>query len=429
MTTKGIDNNPMKILVAFFFLLTHLAFTQEGTILDLKIQGNRKLKSSFIKKISDIKSGAKLDSIAIEADIKRLKRLPSIAHAYYQVFPAGNATYNVFYKIEENFTIIPSANVYTTNNGEFAYRLGLYEFNLFGRNMTFGGFYQKDIYSSYALNFRAPFLFSRQLGLAVNYQDLTTQEPVFFDNGTADYKYNNVSTEVLGLFQLDFNNRFELGVNYFTEDYQYKSGALSPNVPQELRVHKLLYKLIYEYNNLNYDYQYVEGFRSIFNFQYVTSRNEAQLPAFLIGWNDFQYFKRFGNKGNWATRLRLGVATNNETPFAPFSVDNNLNIRGVGNIIDRGTAAIVLNTEYRYTLYEKGWFSLQGNAFIDAGSWRNPGGDFGDFGDAQNIRVYPGVGVRFIHKKIFNAIFRIDYGYGITKDATQGLVFGIGQYF
>lgn len=429
MTTKGIDNNPMKILVAFFFLLTHLAFTQEGTILDLKIQGNRKLKSSFIKKISDIKSGAKLDSIAIEADIKRLKRLPSIAHAYYQVFPAGNATYNVFYKIEENFTIIPSANVYTTNNGEFAYRLGLYEFNLFGRNMTFGGFYQKDIYSSYALNFRAPFLFSRQLGLAVNYQDLTTQEPVFFDNGTADYKYNNVSTEVLGLFQLDFNNRFELGVNYFTEDYQYKSGALSPNVPQELRVHKLLYKLIYEYNNLNYDYQYVEGFRSIFNFQYVTSRNEAQLPAFLIGWNDFQYFKRFGNKGNWATRLRLGVATNNETPFAPFSVDNNLNIRGVGNIIDRGTAAIVLNTEYRYTLYEKGWFSLQGNAFIDAGSWRNPGGDFGDFGDAQNIRVYPGVGVRFIHKKIFNAIFRIDYGYGVTKDATQGLVFGIGQYF
>jgi outer membrane protein assembly factor BamA len=150
--------------VAFFFLLTHLAFTQEGTILDLKIQGNTKLKSSFIKKISDIKSGAKLDSIAIEADIKRLKRLPSIAHAYYQVFPAGNATYNVFYKIEENFTIIPSANVYTTNNGEFAYRLGLYEFNLFGRNMTFGGFYQKDIYSSYALNFRAPFFVFTTIG-------------------------------------------------------------------------------------------------------------------------------------------------------------------------------------------------------------------------------------------------------------------------
>lgn len=419
----------MKTLSIFFFLLTSLAYAQDATVADLKVEGNKKLKSSFVKKLSNIKAGAKLDSTIIEADIKLLKRLPSIANATYQVFPVLDDTYNVVYNIEENFTIIPSANVYTTNDDEFAYRLGLYEFNLFGRNMTFGGFYQKDIYSSYALKFKAPYLFSRQFGLAVNYQDLTTQEPVFFDNTTADYKYNNQSIEVLGLFQFDFKNSFELGLNYFTEDYEYKFGATNPNVPQDLQVHKLLYKLIYEYNNLDYNFQYVEGFRSILNFQYVSSRNEAQLPSFLIGWNDFQYFKRFGNKGNWASRLRLGLATNNDTPFAPFSVDNNLNIRGVGNSIDRGTAAIVLNTEYRHTLYEKDWFVLQGNAFVDAGSWRKPGGDFGNFGQSKNVRVYPGVGVRFIHKKIFNAIFRIDYGIGVSEGATQGLVFGIGQYF
>nr|WP_321232146.1 POTRA domain-containing protein [uncultured Psychroserpens sp.] len=420
----------MKTVITFILLFASFSYGQDVIVADLKVQGNKKLKSSFVKKISNIKPGVVLDSTVIEEDIRLLKRLPSIAHAYYQVFPSGDDnSYNVFYNIEENFTIIPSANVYTTNDDEFAYRLGLYEFNLFGQNMTFGGFYQKDIYDSYALNFRAPYLFSRQFGLALNYQNLTTQEPVFFDNTTADYKYNNESFEILGLYQLNFTNRIEVGLNYFTEDYEYKSGAVNPDVPQALRVHKLLYKLIYEYNNLDYDYQYVEGFRSIFNFQYVTSRNEAQLPAFLIGWNDFQYFHRFGNKGNWASRLRLGVASNDETPFAPFSVDNNLNIRGVGNTIDRGTAAIVLNTEYRHTLYEKGWFSLQGNAFVDAGSWRNPGGDFGDFSESQNIRVYPGVGLRFIHKKIFNAIFRIDYGFGVTSDATQGLVFGIGQYF
>ena len=42
----------------------------------------------------------------------------------------------------------------------------------------------------------------------------------------------------------------------------------------------------------------------------------------------------------------------------------------------------------------------------------------------DNVKIYPGLGLRFIHKKIYNAIFRIDYGYGITKDATKGLVFG-----
>ncbi len=418
------------IIVLVCLMFSVVSSSQNNKVADLKIQGNKKLKSSFVKKVSKIRSGVALDSSIIEDDIKLLKRLPSIAHAYYQVFPAENPNeYNVFYNIEENFTIIPSANVYTTNDDEFAYRLGLFEFNLLGQNIAIGGFYQKDIYDSYAINFRAPFLFSRKFGLALNYQNLTTQEPVFFNNTTADYRYNNESIEALLLYQLNFTNRFEFGLNFFTEDYEYKSGATSPSVPQELVVDKMLYKLIYEYNDLNYNYQYVEGFRSILNFQYVHSRDDEALPDFLIGWNDFQYFQRFGKRGNWASRLRLGLATNNDTPFAPFAVDNNLNIRGVGNLIDRGTAAIVLNTEYRHTLYEKGWFALQGNAFIDAGSWRNPGGDFGDFADTQNLRVYPGLGLRFIHKKIFNAIFRIDYGIGVTEDATQGLVFGIGQYF
>jgi len=409
-------------------LFTVSLFSQNYTVADLKIQGNKKLKSAFIKSISTIEAGEKLDSLIIEQDIKRLKRLPSVSHAYYQVFHSKNNECNEFYNIEENFTLIPSANIYTTNNDEFAYRLGLHEFNLLGRNIGFGGFYQKDIYSSYAINFRAPYLFSNTLGLAINYQDLTTQEPVFFDNTTADYKYNNQSLEILGLYELNFNNKFELGINYFVEDYLYKSGATNPNVPQELNVHKWLLKGIYEYNNLDYYYQYVSGFRNQFHFQYVTSTNDM-LPDFFISWNDFFYFRRFGTKGNWANRLRIGFSKNDKTPFAPFSVDNNLNVRGVGNTIDRGTGVIVLNTEFRYTIYEKNWFTLQGNAFVDAGSWRNPGGDFGDFSKADNVKVYPGLGLRFIHKKIYNAIFRIDYGHGITKNATKGFVFGIGQYF
>ncbi len=412
------------LMMALFFC----SYGQEYIVADLKVQGNKKTKASFIKKIASIKSGVALDTLLIEEDIKLLKRLPSVSHAYYQVYHSHDNQYNVFYNIEENFTLIPSLSVYTTNNDEFAFRAGLAEFNFLGRNMILGGFYQHDIYDSYAFNFRAPFLFSKSFGLAFTYQDLTTQEPVFFDGTTADYKYNNESFELLGLIRLNYNNRFELGASYFTEDYRYKSGATNPNVPQALNVHKWLAKGIYEFNNLNYDYQYVSGFRSMFNFQYVTS-TDAALPDFFIGWNDFYCFLRFGKRGNWANRLRIGLSSNDDTPFAPFSVDNNLNIRGVGNLIDRGTGVVVWNTEYRYTILDKNWFAIQGNAFVDSGSWRNPGGDFGDFSDSQNIRIYPGLGLRFIHKKIFNAIFRIDYGYGITQDATQGFVFGIGQYF
>lgn len=384
------------------FLISSAAISQ--TISEFSVQNNKKTRASFIKKITKVTEGAALDSLQLEADIERLKRLPGIAHAYYQVTSKDDGSYKVVYGLEENFTIIPSANVYTTNDDEFAYRIGLYEFNGLGRNIVFGGFYQRDIYSSFGVNFRAPYLFSNKTGVALNFQDLTTQEPVFLDNGTADYRYNNTSYEILALHEFNYNHRIEVGVNYFTENYDYKEGATSPDVPQSLEVKKLLYKLIYEYNDVNRFYYFVDGFKSTFNFQYVTTRDNT-LPEFLIGWNDFIYYKRVGKKGNWANRLRLGVATNNDSPFAPFAVDNNLNIRGVGNTIDRGTAAIVFNTEYRHTLFEKDWFVLQGNVFIDGGSWRNPGGDFGDFGDSQNLRIYPGTGVRFIHKRILIPYF------------------------
>lgn len=410
-----------------FFLIFTIGFAQENLVSEVQINGTQRTKVSFLKKLIVLKPGMVLDSAIIENDINRLKRLPAISFADFKVLPLHD-TYQVEYIVEENFTLIPFANLFSSSNDDFAFRIGLQEFNFLGKNITLGGFYQYDNFNSYGFSIRAPYLFTSKLGLAFNYNDFTTREPVFFDNTTADYRYNNQGIEVLGLYEFNSKNRMELGFSLFTEDYSYISGASNPQVPQQLNVDKHLIKLIYDYNDLKYFYQYLEGFRSILNFQYVGSSN-TNLPEFLIGFNDFTYFRRIGEKGNWASRLRLGLASNVETPFAPFTVDNNLNIRGVGNTIDRGTGAIVFNTEYRHTLIDKDWFVLQSNVFVDGGSWRNPGGGLGDFANSQNIRIYPGVGLRFMHKRIFNAIFRIDYGYGITKEPSRGVVFGIGQYF
>jgi len=417
-------------ILLFFIIVLNGVFSQaqEGTVLDVQIQGAKRTKPSFLKNLVTLRSGMPLDSVVLEQDIARLQRLPSISHAYYQVFSSDANEHNVFYNVEENFTLIPFANLFSSSNDAFAFRLGLQEFNLLGRNITLGGFYQYDVFNSYGIAVRAPHLFSRTTGLSFSYNDFTTQEPVFFDGTTADYRYNNSGFEVMGLHEFNFKNRIELGGSLFTEDYRYLSGATNDNVPRELKVDKHLFKLIYNYENIKYYFYFLDGFRSTLNFQYVGSSN-PNLPEFLIGFNDFVYFKRVGDKGNWANRLRLGLASNVNTPFAPFTVDNNLNIRGVGNTIDRGTGAIVFNTEYRHTLIEEDWFVLQSNLFIDGGSWRNPGGSFDDFSDKSNIRIYPGLGLRLMHKRIFNAIFRIDYGYGITKDASRGIVFGIGQYF
>ncbi len=417
-----------KITTLIIFLFCVIGFTQKFKISEINFEGTKNTKVTFLKKIVSVRVGQTIDSTTLENDINQLKRLPSIANAMFNLQPNSSNSFSVVFIVEENFTIIPFANVYTSSNDEFAFRVGIQEFNLTGRNIILGGFYQKDIFDSYGIALRAPYLFNAKTGIALSYNNLITQEPIFFNDTSADYKYHNSSFEIMGVYQFNIKNSIDLGMNFFTEKYNYIRGATSISVPQELDVDKILYKVIYNYNDIKYHYQYLSGFKSVLNLQYVQSSNK-DLNNFLLGFNDFMYFKRVGAYGNWANRLRLGLATNDKTPFAPFSVDNNINLRGVGNIIDRGTGSIVLNTEYRLTLIDKNWFVLQGNVFMDAGSWRNPGGGYNDFLESKNIRVYPGIGVRFMHKRIFNAIFRIDYGYGITKNAAKGIVFGIGQYF
>jgi len=422
-------NTLKKIILYIIVACTTFCFSQEKNIVALKFRGLKKTKVSFLQKITEVEQGKVLDSLQLDQDIIRLKRLPGISHAYYQVFLTDTGDgYNVFYNVEENFTLIPSFNIWTASNNQFSYKIGLYDFNFLGKGISFGGFYQNNGYDTYSINFRAPYLFSKKLGLAINYQNWKSEEPLYFKDQSADYLYNNKSIEVLGLYELNTANKFNIGASVFNERYQYVSGNVPNEIPRSLDLDKLLIKLGYDYDKLNYSYQYVSGFRSILTLQSVTSGNKMQ-EDFFIGWNDFFYFKRISEKGNWANRLRLGIATNSESPFAPFALDNNLNVRGVGNLIDRGTAVVLLNTEYRYTVYEKGWFALQGNAFVDCGTWRIPGGNFADLLDSENIKIYPGVGLRLIHKKIYNAIFRVDYGVGLGEDSSKGVVFGIGQYF
>jgi hypothetical protein len=406
-------------------------FSQEKLISSIKVEGAKKTKISFIKSLLSTKADQVLDSTSLDNDIILLKRLPAISHAYYQVFYSHNNLYNVFIYVEENFTIVPEVNLWTTTNNVFSYKLGVYDYNFLGRNITFGGFYQNNGFDSYAINFRAPNLFSKNWGLAVNHQNWKSEEPLYFGNESANYLYNNISFEVLGLYQININNEINFGINVFKEKYQYLSGATQPSIPQSLNLNKALFKFVYSYDDLDYYYQYVNGFKSILYAQYVLTENDFQ-NDFYIFWNDFFYYKRVGENGNWANRLRFGLSSNENTPFAPFAIDNNLNLRGVGILVDRGTGSIVLNSEYRQTIYDKKWLAIQTNVFSDIGSWRNPGGKLNDFVQKENIRIYSGIGLRFISKNIYNATFRIDYGFSLLNQSGNskgGLVFGIGQYF
>lgn len=422
------------IILSLLVVSTTGAFAQDKIIYDIKVQGNDKTKSDYIISRLKTKKGEVLDSIRLDEEMNHLKRLPIVSHAYYQVFHSKENLYDVIINIEENFTLIPSANLYTTNNEEFAFRLGLTEYNLLGNGIELGGFFQYDNFASYAVNTNVRNILGSNVGLAVNRKLLSTLEPVFFEGGTTDYKYTNDSWELLGLFDINKNNHLDIGINIFKESYEFISGFETTTVPQYFGVDKFLIKTVFEHNDVVYEYERQEGIKSIAYAQFITS-NDQTIPDFTIFWNDFHYYDFIGENGNWASRLRLGLSTNNDSPFAPFAIDNNLNIRGVGNTIDRGTGVVVFNTEYRHNVVKKENITLQSNVFLDAGTWRNPGGDLSDLTNGDNIRVYPGLGARIIHNKIYGATLRVDYGVGVSEsdvigfNASNGFVIGLGQYF
>lgn len=414
-------------VVILFILFTITVFSQEKKVEEIVIKNAKKMNINFVLKLMETKAGSSLDSLKIERDVAFLTRLNGVSKIDYQVVSLSNLNYKLILNITENYTIIPLLSIWTTD-GFGSYRIGVYEYNFLGKNTVIGGYYQYNEFNSFGINFSSPNLFSARIGLETNFQKWNSKEPIFINNNKSNYQYTNTSFEILGIYQFDFHTLIKLGTTFFNEKYRYIDGPTNINIPQNLDINKQLYKLQYTFDNLKYNYFKINGFKSNFYLQYVVSQNSFQ-EKFVIGWNDFMYYKLIGVNGNWASRLRLGLASNSNSPFAPFAVDNNINLRGVGNIIDRGTGTIVLNSEYRHTLLEKNKFVIQSNVFVDAGTWRSPGGKFDDLISSKSIKVYPGFGIRFIHKAIYNAVFRIDYGYGVTKNANKGIVFGIGQYF
>lgn len=429
LVPKFTSKSLLCLLFILMLLFPSFILAQQQTVQEIEIVNAKKMNKPFILKIMKTKVGDLFDSVKLNKDLLFLNRLNGILKVEYENLPIDSGSCKISLDITENFTLIPILNIGTTDLSGF-YRIGIQEYNLKGKNANLGAFYQYNEFHSFGINYSDPYFFSTKFGIESNVQSFTSREPIFFNNQRATYKYSNTSVELLTRYQVNFKSSFKLGLTFFNENYNYLDGATDPSIPQSLKAKKLLFKLEHQFSNLRYEYFLLNGITNSLNFQYVTADNKFE-DKFLIGVNDFSYFKIVNGKGNFATRFRVGLASNRNSPFAPFVVDNNVNIRGVGNLIDRGTGTLVLNSEYRYVLYQKKKFVLQSNVFVDAGSFRKPGGELSDFYQNRNLKLYPGLGIRFIHKTIFNAVFRIDYGYGVINNERRnsGIVFGVGQYF
>ncbi len=420
-----------RICVLICFLVgCQSALLSQTSIHQIHFEGAQRTDTQWLLRFVQTQIGDTPDSLLIEQDCQRLRNLLFLADADFRIDPLDDGQRLVFV-LDEAWTLFPIIN-FGGIRGNIWAQLGLTDVHFWGKGIQCTGFYQlTDGRHGGQLYLKVPYLRGSPWGLSFSGLRWTSVEPLYFDEGSVFYDYNNLSGGAMGHYEFELDHELSLGGTYFVEQYSKSArhdNEITPG-PDFARIPKVLFKLQHRLSRINYDFYQLQGWDIN---QYLQSIYDLdQQSWFRIYWADLRYFRRLGKakRLNLAFRFRLGLSDNEDSPFAPFVLDSHINIRGSGNRIDRGTGVLVANLEFRYALVDRPNLAAQIVGFADIGSWRQPGGTFNDFLQQENFHDFFGLGIRLIHKRAHNAILRVDYGIDPFEPERRGLVLGLGQYF
>ena len=322
---------------------------QEGSKIEtITFEGTEKSDNNYLIQFCHSKIGDYSSDSLLREDVQRLKNIPSVGDANY-VFDTLSET--LVFQIEETKTLLPIAN-FGGVKGNNWFQLGFYDSNWRGKGSFLSVIYQNtNMQHGGQIYYRVPRIGRSDWGFSATLNRQASLEPLFFDEGIVNYIYTNHEVGLTAIKTFDFGDQLEFGVTYFIENYKKTQSLLSDNLaPSALTQPKYLSKVEYSSNKLNYNFFYLKGFYwkvALQNVYTIADQSWFQSLQFCG-----KHFIPAGENGNFAMRLTAGLATNNDSPFAPYVVDSHDNLRGVGSRTARGTAQFFVNLEYRHTIHE-----------------------------------------------------------------------------
>ena len=417
-------------LLYFSFLLSLLAqVDNEQWISEIRFEGLTRTKASHLRQFIQSKKGALYQASLVEQDVQSLVNVESIGEAKYRIEEAPSNQVALVFELTEVKTLLPIVN-FGGIRGNFWYQLGFLDNNWNGKGRNLQVYYQSnDKRHNGQIFYREPYINGSPWGFTASLFKYSSIEPLFFPEGTVRYDYDNYSFGSSVIRHFGPRKGLEIGGTFFIENYKQSEEQFleDPPGPGSLKQPKILSKFLYKEDHRDYDFFAIKGYDWVAQLQNVYNLDDQSWFVSFI--SEFRHFWRLGKCVNLAFRARLGFSTNKDSPFAPFVADSYVNLRGVGNRIDRGTAQVVFNIEYRQTVFDRKQWAGQAVLFSDVGSWRNPGGTLSDLVDSDQFREFVGGGFRIIYKRVYGAVLRVDYGVDVFNPSQRGLVLGFGQYF
>ena len=100
-----------------------------------------------------------------------------------------------------------------------------------------------------------------------------TLEPIQQDEIETFYDYTNRSLELFVDYELSVKNKVTLGIGSNYENYSKNKRSDLSTIKNNFKTTKLIGKILFDHNRIQYDYYINEGFRNLSNLTIVLGKN------------------------------------------------------------------------------------------------------------------------------------------------------------
>lgn len=422
-----------RILITCLILMGSM-HSSARTIDAIIFEGLTITKESYLRKLISLNEGDEADEERVKQDVFLLRNLNLFFSVDGEINDLNPEKILVIFKIREANYLYPIISV-SGFKGQLKGQVGANHINFLGKAQSFGGLYQYYDRHSFSLFHSSRRHSNNKTGHAFALAKYSTIEPLYFpasENSSVDttsyFDFDNYSASVVGFYWLKQFLHIEVGGAAMYEDYHQRDEAFITYTQDDFSFFKHQVQTSIEHAKLENLYERKAGLSGRVYGEWIHTYTD-NAPSFLKLLLDGSWQTFTGKRGNLATHMRFGISTNNYSPFSPFVLDGFQNVRGIGNRVERGTAELIVNAEYRYSFLKHKYVTLQAAGFVDYGSLRSAGDKFDQFFEKSENNIFTGVGIRVHLNVLYKTCVRVDYSVSPANPSQQGFTFGFGQFF
>ncbi|MFQ5646286.1 MAG: BamA/TamA family outer membrane protein [bacterium] len=401
-------------------------------IVGIKVEGNKRTEDWLILKEFGVKAGDYFHVRKVREGLQNLKNLGYFYRVSYGI-RRNQQGIVIILVVEDRLTLYPTIHL-GSGGGYDTVKLGAADRNFLGKGMNLEGEYEfASTQRSFNISHSQRYLWGTDNYVKVNFSNLVMKDRVYFDQGLLDrYKVRFTARGGAILIGRRTSRKEFWGIKPVIYHHSYSRQKIDDDnddfqdenlLPKLKNGRTVMLKTVFNWRGVDVDNYLYNGY---YGSVELGISDKVTGSEFSFGQVEVVQ-KYFWGRGihNLCGSLRL-LGNSSRQLQHKFTIGGPDGVRGFLYRQFRGNRAGVLNLEYRFSIYDTKEIFMQSVLFNDLARVWDYGGSNGLNEDAI---VSVGIGFRFVIKRIYRGIGRLDLARTIEPYEGWGIVLGLGQYF